>query len=97
VTGGEDSGGICGYLNGSTANSYWLEGKAGQGVGNGTDNTIKFGLDTPTTGWPDDDESKAWGFTDNLDVGKDPGDGRFWKDLGGWNNGSPVFPKLYWE
>ncbi len=31
------------------------------------------------------------------DANIDGSDGNYWGLLGGWNNGTPVFPKLYWE
>jgi hypothetical protein len=37
--------------------------------------------------WPTESTHLQWGT----------GDGKYWKSLGGWNNGNPVYPKLYFE
>jgi hypothetical protein len=38
-------------------------------------------------GWPSAIASAEWGT----------GNGQYWKSLGGWNNGSPVYPRLWFE
>ncbi|MDR2449312.1 MAG: Ig-like domain-containing protein [Prevotellaceae bacterium] len=41
--------------------------------------------------WPSAAANAEWG------VGDGSGDGAYWKSLGGWNGGSPVYPKLFFE
>jgi uncharacterized protein YjdB len=43
------------------------------------------------TAWPATSAHAQWG------VGDGSGDGKYWKDLGSWNSGSPVYPKLFFE
>ncbi|MDR2491719.1 MAG: hypothetical protein LBD20_10000 [Spirochaetaceae bacterium] len=45
---------------------------------------------TGTPHWPTSN-LEGWG------IGNDHAAGKYWKSLGGWNNGSPQFPKLWWE
>jgi hypothetical protein len=80
---------ICGNNNGGTlTSSYWTKGNstATKGVGTGTDTTKEFS----DTAWPSASES-GWG------IGNDSGANRYWKSLGGWNGGTPEYPKLWWE
>jgi hypothetical protein len=41
--------------------------------------------------WPVTGTPQQWG------TGNGNGDGKYWKSLGGWNGGNPVYPKLYFE
>lgn len=41
--------------------------------------------------WPGLGTHTAW------KTSTDGADGAYWKSLGSWNNGVPVYPKLYWE
>jgi hypothetical protein len=83
------------------------------GIGSGnSNNAAPFGdtgwptADTNTgSKWP-----LSWGIVDgsndgahtgtwvNSNKGYDgSGQGYYWKSLGGWNDGAPVYPKLWWE
>jgi hypothetical protein len=90
VTGSNPSllGLICGYNGGTTTSCYWTKGSsnASKGVVSGTDNTKAFGASSwPTTG------TNGWGTGDGSGANK------YWKSLGGWNNGTPNYPTLWWE
>jgi hypothetical protein len=54
------------------------------------DSQVQSGV-TPfsATAWPTAD-MEGWGIGDGTD-------GKYWKSLGGWNNGNSVYPKLWWE
>jgi hypothetical protein len=41
--------------------------------------------------WPILAAHQQWGTGDGS------GDGKYWKTLGNWNNGNPVYPKLWYE
>lgn len=43
--------------------------------------------------WPTEN-STAWEINT---IGSEPITNGYWKSLGGWNNGTPVYPKLWWE
>ncbi|MDR0691925.1 MAG: Ig-like domain-containing protein [Prevotellaceae bacterium] len=43
------------------------------------------------TDWPSSGENAEWG------VGDGSGSGTYWRSLGNWNGGNPVFPKLFFE
>jgi uncharacterized protein YjdB len=43
------------------------------------------------TAWPSTAANAEWGTGDGS------GSGKYWKDLGGWNGGSPTYPKLFFE
>jgi uncharacterized protein YjdB len=43
------------------------------------------------TAWPSTTANAEWG------VGDGSGSGTYWKSLGGWNGGSPTYPKLFFE
>ncbi|MDR0691929.1 MAG: Ig-like domain-containing protein [Prevotellaceae bacterium] len=43
------------------------------------------------TKWPSATENAEWG------VGDGSGSGTYWKSLGKWNGGNPVYPKLFFE
>ncbi|MDR2509915.1 MAG: hypothetical protein LBC77_04645 [Spirochaetaceae bacterium] len=52
----------------------------------------KFGDGSSSTGWP------TWGA--NWIHWVNPGDedsGKYWKEIGDWNNGAPSYPKLWWQ
>jgi hypothetical protein len=76
----------------SSAN-YWKSGTAANGgLGGGEpDTTIPFS----GTAWPSagsgSGQNAEWGAGDGS------GSGKYWKALGGWNGGSPVYPKLWYE
>jgi hypothetical protein len=80
---------ICGNNAGTITSCYWTKGSssADKGVGNGTDSgTTAFG----ETAWPAASES-GWGIGDGSAANK------YWKELGGWNGGTPAYPRLWWE
>jgi hypothetical protein len=80
---------ICGLNDGVTiTSSYWTKGSsdATKGVANGVDNTKEFSV----SAWPTATES-GWG------IGDGSGANTYWKSLGGWNDGTPVYPTLWWE
>jgi hypothetical protein len=82
VTGTTNVGGVCGYnylLVGSITDCYWHgHGDILGGIGSGTGTATKFG----PTAWPT--ETGAWSTGPNT----------YWDNLGSWNSGNPVFPKL---
>jgi hypothetical protein len=87
VSGGaaENRGLICGLNTGaSVTQSFWTRNGGNAEDGTGTSST---GTNTTSefsdTAWPDPTEA-VWGTTN-------------WKDLGGWNAGSPTYPRLHWE
>jgi hypothetical protein len=90
VTGSSQSliGLICGNNQATITSSYWTKGSstATQGVGTGTDPTKAFSA----SAWPATSES-GWG------IGDGSGANTYWKSLGGWNGGAPVYPRLWWE
>jgi hypothetical protein len=92
VTGSDVShiGLICGSNDGATITScYWTKGSsdATKGVGSGgTDNTKEFSA----TAWPAAAE-QGWGTGDGSEANT------YWKSRGGWNDGTPEYPTLWWE
>uniref|UniRef100_UPI000255545A DUF5018 domain-containing protein n=1 Tax=Treponema primitia TaxID=88058 RepID=UPI000255545A len=108
VSGSSSVGGVAGENDEATITAcYWATyigdgvgaiGSSGTSGGSGTGNggTTQFsGVDWPdesiVTGTGTDFRANAWG------VGTGTGIGALWKSLGGWNGGSPQYPKLYWE
>jgi hypothetical protein len=80
---------ICGENKESSVTScFYTKGNStvDKGVGTGTGDTKAFSA----SAWPTTSLS-GWG------IGDGSGDNKYWKDLGGWHNGSPVYPKLWWE
>jgi hypothetical protein len=67
----------------------------------GSNGTANYTIDMPShnnnatvfsdTAWPSTTADAEWG------VGDGSGSGTYWKDLGSWNGGTPVFPKLFFE
>jgi hypothetical protein len=51
------------------------------------------------TAWPGPGIHQQWDEDDGTAPGPDPKNpvGPYWKSLGGWNGGTPIYPKLYWE
>lgn len=45
------------------------------------------------TDWPVSAVGTVW----YADAGNDGSENKYWKSLGGWNGGTPVYPKLWWE
>jgi hypothetical protein len=91
------AGGVCGGNNsGSITACYWYDvpgDDATTGIADGGNGeAFKFGAAAAPgeDGWPVNDADKSWGIGAGAA-------GAYWKSLGGWNGGNPVFPKLWWE
>jgi hypothetical protein len=99
---GEFIGSICGTNNTTISSCYWggdsaaLDGYYGNS-GTFTD-CYRLGESDGAGGvrWPSADASKGWGIYID-DTTTPPADGYYWKSLGEWNGGNPIYPKLYWE
>jgi hypothetical protein len=91
ITGsGNYVGFICGRNVGNASaitTSYWAKngGNAARGIGDGPGTTTVFSA----SAWPT--ATGAWGTGDGS------AENTWWKNLGGWNSGTPIYPKLYWE
>jgi hypothetical protein len=71
---------------------YWQDitgDNADYGIGKPASNisTIIFALGA----WPITGTHQQWGTGDGS------GNGKYWKALGGWNGGNPVYPTLWFE
>ncbi|MDR1919238.1 MAG: fimbrillin family protein [Tannerellaceae bacterium] len=91
VTGYANSTGlICGYNEATITSNYWTQGSSnvtkGSANSSGTDDSKAFSA----TAWPTTSEA-GWG------IGNGQAANTYWKSLGRWNNGSPEYPKLWWE
>jgi hypothetical protein len=91
---GNIAGGVCGIYssNSSITACYWKDiagDNADYGTGNPASNTGTsiFALGS----WPLTGIHQQWGTGDGS------GDGTYWKSIGGWNAGNPIYPKLYFE
>jgi hypothetical protein len=90
VFGSSNVGGVCGR-GGSTA-CYWkdiADDDANYGLGSSQSNTgasIFTLLD-----WPTPVINSQWCTGDGSE------DGKYWKSLGGWGGGNPIYPKLWFE
>jgi hypothetical protein len=93
VSGKSSAGGICGYLSrGSITACYWKnvpDDDAVYGTGYPESNTDAAIFDSDN--WPATSRHTQWG------TGNSGENGKYWKSLGGWNNGNPVYPKLFFE
>jgi hypothetical protein len=93
VSGSSNAGGICGENISSTITAcYWkdiADDNANYGVSSPTSNTgaTIFALGA----WPITGTHQQWGTGDGS------GNGKYWKSLGSWNGGNPIYPKLYFE
>ena len=45
------------------------------------------------TDWPVSAAGSVW----YADAGNDGSENKYWKSVGSWNGGTPVYPKLWWE
>ncbi|MDR1155627.1 MAG: hypothetical protein LBL04_13050 [Bacteroidales bacterium] len=83
-------GGVCGRNDGTATACYWKDvsgDKAVSGIGgNSNTGTTVFAYDA----WPTTTANQQWG-TGNGNSGK------YWKSLGEWNDGNPIYPKLWFE
>ncbi|GHV30350.1 hypothetical protein FACS1894177_02770 [Bacteroidia bacterium] len=85
------------YNTGTVTATYRSGGVAGYGAttasysttGGGGGNGTQFGV----SAWPTAGENAAW----TAPAGADGTTNQYWKDLGGWNSGTPTYPKLWWE
>jgi hypothetical protein len=101
----QSGGGIVGYYietdnNGTIKSCYWQKNADSSAATNaigayneentGTnDSNISF-AEFSGGAWPNVTENAAWG----IGTGSENG---YWKNLGGWNSGTPTYPKLWWE
>ncbi|MDR1984627.1 MAG: Ig-like domain-containing protein [Prevotellaceae bacterium] len=92
LVGSSNVGGVIGDNNANVTACYWKDvtgDDANYGIGNQGSNTDA----TPfsASAWPSDAENAEWG------IGDGSGSGKYWKSLGNWNSGNPIFPKLFFE
>jgi hypothetical protein len=88
--GGHSAGGVCGSNDGTITACYWKDvpdDDANYGLNGSSGETTIFTLPS----WPSASINAQWG------VGDGSGDGKYWKSLGGWNGGNPIYPKLFYE
>jgi hypothetical protein len=103
VSGNSSVGGVCGYnyfSNTTITACYWQDrsgDNANYGIGYYSNG---YGVYGPTNigttifalgAWPTIRTHQQWG------IGDGSGDGKYWKSLGGWNGGNPIYPKLWFE
>ncbi len=62
----------------------------------GITSSAPFGNGTGGTLWPVNNRNNGWGVFVN-ESSTPVTDGYYWSDLGRWNGGNPVYPKLWWE
>jgi hypothetical protein len=99
ILGGTDEyvGSVIGYNTGgvTAANAnYWKSGTADKGIGKGPGTATPFSASPGA--WPSA-SSMDPGYHAEWGIGSGTGSGTYWKSLGGWNSGSPVYPKLWYE
>jgi hypothetical protein len=98
----EGRGGVCGqnnYPNASITACYNTSSEKLCGYNLGSI-TACYVVSDPTNGgtvfsagaWPTTNTHTAWGIGNS-----DGTPGNYWKSLGSWNDGNPVFPKLWFE
>lgn len=87
-------GGVVGFNhnNATVELCYWRVITGGASAGVGTTDSYTSATRFSGTDWPLSSMS-GWGIGNPTDNGE----GYYWKNLGSWNNGAPVFPKLWWE
>jgi hypothetical protein len=91
-------GGVAGYIEGTGSPitaikaNYWKTVPVVRGIG--YDNYIGYGSEAAKefsgSDWPSTVENGEWGTGSGLS-------GQYWKTLGGWNGGTPIYPKLWYE
>ncbi|MDR1155628.1 MAG: DUF4988 domain-containing protein [Bacteroidales bacterium] len=96
VLGDEIVGGVSGQ--GYLRDCYWKDIASDDAINGGISigDAINGSISTGTTifainAWPTTGTHQQWGTGDGS------GDGKYWKSLGGWNGGNPVYPKLWFE
>ncbi|GHU58252.1 hypothetical protein FACS189411_13340 [Bacteroidia bacterium] len=99
------AGGVAGYYAGGTITASYNTGTVtgtfgvgsvvGSGAATASYSTAGGGGGTQfsDTAWPSAGENAAWTASSSADGTTN----QYWKDLGGWNGGSPTYPKLWWE
>jgi hypothetical protein len=82
---------ICGSNKGKITSCYWTVGSstATQVVGT-DDGTTSETYEFSASAWPNK-YMLGWGIGDGSAANM------YWKSLGGWNNGTPEYPTLWWE
>jgi hypothetical protein len=80
-------GGITGTGSAAVQYNYWNTNNASATGNNTGTGNLKFS----STDWPTADTHAQWGTGDGS------ADGTYWKSLGSWNDGSPEYPKLFFE
>jgi uncharacterized protein YjdB len=80
-------GGIAGVGYAAVQYNYWNTNNANATGNNTGTGNLKFS----GTNWPTAAIHAQWGTGDGS------ADGKYWKSLGSWNGGSPVYPKLFFE
>ncbi|MDR0724405.1 MAG: hypothetical protein LBF59_00160 [Prevotellaceae bacterium] len=90
VSGNSNVGGVCGYLGyGSITACYWKDvpdDDAAYGTGSSASNANATIFDG--SNWPAKSSHTQW------DTGSCNEDEKYWKSLGSWNDGNPVYPTL---
>jgi hypothetical protein len=87
------AGGVCGGNTGTITSCYWRDvpgDDAAYGISNPTGTNLNAEVFS-SSNWPFAINHTEWG------IGNGSGSGTYWKSLGSWNNGTPVFPKLWHE
>jgi hypothetical protein len=103
VTSGDPNlaGGVSGRLYNHTNmhNNYWfnvLGDNAEYGIGYNDSSPFLSNTDAAPfsdSAWPSDGDNLQWG----IGASDGSGDGTYWKTLGSWNGGDPIYPKLWFE
>jgi hypothetical protein len=87
-------GAVAGYVSGPTGvnANYWETSTATNGIGPGSvaNTTTPFS----GTAWPTTGIDTEWGTDNGVNTGTS---GNYWKSLGGWNGGTPIYPRLWYE
>jgi hypothetical protein len=87
------AGGVCGENQGTVTACYWWD-VPGDDAGYGISSPTSTNLGATLFGiyyWPSTAAHTEWGTGDGS------GSGLYWQSPGGWNDGTPVFPKLWHE
>ncbi len=91
------TGGLCAYNQGGSGPitaCYWTKSTQGavNGIGSGnTGDVQEFSGSAWSAIGTATGQSAEWGTGDGS------GSGKYWKSIGSWNNGTPTYPKLWWE
>ena len=89
INGTDSVGGVVGEFTGCTVTACYAKTYVLNGI-NAVAGTI-----FSDSNWPSDSVNAQWGLaTTDENNGTS---GHYWDSLGGWNEGSLVYPKLWWE